>query len=397
MANYSAALDFINNEQLAQKTQRLMHQSFTERKGSLLTINEKNLISFVSCSYLGLDSDPRIKAAAINGIEKFGVNYCCARTRLSIQPLIQFEEELSTWMTMPTVTFPSVSVTHLAILPLIADGVFSSKEKKALLIFDRFSHASMQSLMPMLQGVADVQKIAHNDLNQLESICKKETERDVYYFCDSLYSMGGAAPIKELLELSDRHGLFLYVDDAHGTSIFGKNGQGYVASILGTSPWPDRLFVTLSLSKGFGCSGGAITLPTKKWESALRKLSTPYLFSGGIDIANICAGLESLRIHQSPELSFLQADLRHRINFYDQQLNSNVDKVSYFPIKTIEIKDESRCIELGQHLTDHGFFVNTSFFPVVAKGNAKIRLCLTRDHSIEDITKVLQLTQNFLK
>lgn len=117
--------------------------------------------------------------------------------------------------------------------------------------------------------------MAHNDLDALEELCRYN--RAVAYVCDGVYSMGGNAPIRDLRYLQDRYGLFLYIDDAHGVSICGKNGEGFARSQYGNE-LGERTIIAASLGKGFGASGGMLMLGTARQEELFRRFAVAHAF-----------------------------------------------------------------------------------------------------------------------
>ena len=128
----------------------------------------------------------------------------------------------------------------------------------------------------------EVITIGHNDIETLERLCK--THDTVAYVADGVYSMGGSAPIDDLLRLQDKYGLFLYIDDAHGISIQKIVAKAmHTRSRLGAS-LRERTIVAASLSKGFGTNGGVLMLATDKQDRLIRRYAVPHTFSMGPDV-----------------------------------------------------------------------------------------------------------------
>lgn len=142
----------------------------------------------------------------------------------------------------------------------------------------------MQYLKPILAAEAYVVTIEHNDLNQLRSeLLEAKAKNEVaVYVADGVYSMGGLCPIHELLNIGRELDFYIYLDDAHGTSIFGQHGEGSVLSQLKEN-FPENLFVAFCLSKSFGGNGGGILLPTPMQESLVRSFGQIYAFSATLD------------------------------------------------------------------------------------------------------------------
>ena len=382
----------LDYEFLAQRTKQLidrsrksglMHATMAYRKHAETMIQGKQVISFTNCSYLGFDTDPEVVKAAQELLGNWGTHVCCARSRLSIEPLTRLEQRLSKLFGSPAITFPSVTSTHAAVLPLLASGALlkegvSSRPPK--FIFDRFAHASMQVLKPIIRQTAQVITIGHNDLQALESelaLCRANNQVCIY-LCDSVYSMGGVAPLRELLRLHDEYGLYLYVDDAHGTSIYGRQGQGYVGSVIGAK-WPAGLFATFSLAKGFGCNGGGVIVPSKAAEEMVRFYGQTYSFSGPLDFAMVGAALKVLDFHEDGTVLDLQNSLRSKVALLDDALGSGKE-LDFSPIRMLAVGDELKAIEIGERLLERGFYVPVVFYPVVPWGLAQLRVCVTVRH-----------------
>lgn len=379
------------------RTHNLVNNTIHERNGKYLTLNhQQKVIDFINCSYLGLDVHPNIIEAYRSVEPSLGVNFCCARTRLSMRSLLTLEERLSHFFGGKVVTFPSVTATHLSVIPLLTSGVLlNAKEPpKIHAIFDKFSHASMQFLIPIIEKEARVSIIGHNDLKFLKKLVieSRKQQEIVVYFADGIYSMGGACPVQELLTLSQQENFYLYIDDAHGTSLFGEHGQGFVLSHI-SGELPSNLFITFSMTKGFGVAGGGIILSNATQEQLIRTYGMIYAFSAPLDFASTQAAHAALDLHLDGTVGNLQKILHEKATLFDSLMNSNE---SCYPIKMVFIGDEKRAINIGKKLLDDGFFTVVAFFPIVAQGKAQLRICLSTQHANEDIKKLTQAIKTYL-
>jgi 8-amino-7-oxononanoate synthase len=185
------------------------------------------VIDFVRCSYLGLDNHPLIIAGAIEAIEVHrSLHWSCARTRLNFDLLAELEETMGEMFSARVLAFSTVMLANLGAMPILASGQLTGG-RKPVVVFDRLAHISLAYHKPVVADETRVETIAHNDIDALERLCREEPV--VAYVSDGVYSMGGHAPIQELRRLQDRYGLFLYIDDAHGISLFGRLGEGFCA------------------------------------------------------------------------------------------------------------------------------------------------------------------------
>nr|WP_249168363.1 aminotransferase class I/II-fold pyridoxal phosphate-dependent enzyme [Bradyrhizobium elkanii] len=343
-----------------------------------------SVIDFVRCSYLGLDNHPVIVAAAIEAIEAHGsLHWSCARTRLNFDLLADLEESLSEMFGARVLTFSTVMLANLGAMPILASGLLTGN-KKPVVVFDRIAHLSLAYHKPVVADETRVETIEHNDIDALERLCREQPV--VAYVCDGVYSMGGNAPIEELRKLQERYGLFLYIDDAHGISLFGRQGEGFARTqfpdVLG-----DRTIIAASLAKGFGASGGMLMLGTAEQEALFRRYAIPYAFSVAPNLAAVGAALGSCRIHRSAELAERQMRLADRINFFDHRVETP-ELGNLLPIRMVALGSEVKAIALARELLDAGFYTSVIFFPTVAQGKAGVRVCITADHEVGDIERL---------
>ncbi|WFU14533.1 aminotransferase class I/II-fold pyridoxal phosphate-dependent enzyme [Bradyrhizobium sp. CB3481] len=346
--------------------------------------NRPEIIDFVRCSYLGLDNHPVIVAGAIDAIEAHqSLHWSCARTRLNFDLLAELEATLSEMFCARVIAFSTVMLANLGAMPLLASGQLTGG-RKPVVVFDRLSHISLAYHKPVIADETRVETIPHNDIEALERLCREHPV--VAYVCDGVYSMGGNSPVKELRQLQERHGLFLYIDDAHGISLFGRQGEGFARSqfpqVLG-----DRTIIVASLAKGFGASGGMLMLGTAEQEALFRRYSIPYAFSVAPNLAAVGAALGSCKIHRSAELGERQQRLAQRIKIFDRRV-ATAEQGNPFPIRMIAIGSETNAIAIAKELLESGFYTSVTFFPTVAQGRAGIRMCITADHEDHDIERL---------
>lgn len=357
-------------------------RTFVLGSGSLEDRPEK--IDFVRCSYLGLDNHPAIVAGAIDAIEAHrSLHWSCARTRLNFDLLAELEAALSEMFCARVIAFSTVMLANLGMMPLLASGQLTGG-RKPLVVFDRLAHISLAYHKPVVADETRLETIAHNDIEALERLCREHPV--VAYVCDGIYSMGGNAPIGELRQLQERYGLFLYIDDAHGISIFGRQGEGFSRSQF-PQALGDRTIIVASLAKGFGASGGMVMLGTADHEALFRRYSIPYAFSVPPNLAAVGAALGSCKIHRSAELGDRQRRLAQRIKVFDHHV-ATAQRGNSFPIRMIAIGSESKAIAIAKELLDAGFYTSVTFFPTVAQGKAGIRVCITADHEDNDIERL---------
>lgn len=366
--------------------QGVMHRGFLRREGTKIEIEPGVWVSeFVNCSYLGLDMRPEVVASYKSIPESWGVGFCCARTRLSLAENFDLETALSRLFGARAVVFPSVTSTHMSVMPLLASGaIFGTPDgARVRLIFDKLAHSSMQYLRPVLEKEAEVVIIDHNAIDQLRFQIEDAEERGMtpVYVSDGVYSMGGACPIDEVRALLNETGLWWYVDDAHGTSLYGERGQGYVIDACG-GELPRKTILTFSLAKAFGATGGGVLVGGADEERLIRYFGQTYAFSAPMDYGAIAAAMTLIGLHRDGTVKKLQDTLSNRIAAFDRFFGKPKPGL---PIRMVFVGDEREAIAVARKLLDQGYMVNCAFFPTVGRGKAQLRISLSAAHTLEQV------------
>ncbi len=322
MLEFTAPL--INNidQQIKFAAQEKVWQLTTEdvtSDGRILNIEGRQLINFALHSYLGLETDPRVKAAIIDAAQNFGTSYSASRAFISAPQYKVLEDLLSNIFESYPIIIPSTTLAHLAAFPILI-------QKNDWVILDHFAHNSVRMAAKTVAEKAKVVTVPHNDMNRLEAMIKKAQAdaniNNIWYLADGVYSMlGGLCPIKELNHLLEKYNNFYtYIDDAHGMSIMGKNGRGYALGSFAKQP--EKMVVAVGFAKSFGMGfGSAIVLPNAEWQQKIKNCGSTCLFSGPIPTPMLSAGIALAKIHLSPEIKILQAKLKDLISYYHLLFN----------------------------------------------------------------------------
>lgn len=364
----------------------LMQVTIKARNGKHVILPDgRDVVEFVNCSYLGLDLHPKVIEASKSVDDEWGMNFCCARSRFSIEPQRLLEEELSELYGGRVITFPSTSTAHISVMPLLASGllVAEGSTRKMCLIFDQFAHSSMQYLKPVLATEATVETVPHNSLDDLRLQVMEARKRGEVpvYVADGIYSMGGLCPVRELLALAEELDFYLYIDDAHGMTIFGERGEGLALSEMDGNV-PDRLILTFSLSKGFGAYGGGLLVPGEWREQLIRSYGQVYAFSAAQTFQSVNSCRAVVELHHEGAIQPLQQTLRDRVALYDELMG---EPRPFSPIRMVMIGDEENAIKAGERLLEDGYFASVVFFPIVRRNSAQLRLCIAANHTEDDI------------
>lgn len=350
-------------------------------EGRYVHLNGKQLLNYGSCSYLGLELREELKRGAIDAVTRFGTQFPFPRAMLQNPLYLELEAALSQITGGHPVIAASTSLGHISTLPVIVGT------KDAVLI-DMMAHASVHTAASLLRGMPVI-PIHHSDLNELEDQLKvlSSQHQKVWYLLDGLYSMrGDFAPLAELVALMDKYpALHLYVDDAHSTTWTGRNGRGFALETLKDT---SRVVVALSLNKAFAAGGGAMIFPTREMANLVRRSGGPMVFSGAVQPPLLGAAVASARLHLSPELAKLQAELMTRLELTvseARRLNVPLGVESLNPVFFLRGGSTKNCFSMVNSLRERGACVCAAMFPIVPRGNAGVRFTITLHNTPDDI------------
>ena len=331
-----------------------------------------------SCSYLGLNSHPAIIEAGVDALREQSITgLAMAEFRIRLELMHRLEAELSDLFGAYVMPSLSCGLLSAAVLPLLASGHLTDSEP-LVVVFDKFAHFSMNFLKPIIADEAKVITAPHNDMQFLEDVCKKYPR--VAYVCEGVYSVGGLADLAGMQAVQEKYGLYLYIDDSHALSTQGPNGEGYARSVFGELN--DRTMIVASIAKAFGSTGGiAMIGSSSKYDFLYR--SGPLAWSQGLRTAAVGTSLGSIAVHRTPELGRLQSQLAENIGIFDRRLKGRDLRGQGSHIKFVTVGDNDRAVRLSNRLYERGYYCSAMFFPIVARGQAGVRMMLRGDMTSE--------------
>jgi 7-keto-8-aminopelargonate synthetase-like enzyme len=349
--------------------------------GVLTTGEGHEFVNFTCCSYLDLDSHPKVVEGAIEALRRYGrLDHLIPRSRISIPAVPELEASLSELLGAQVITANSTSAASLGLLPLIASGHLGNGVRP-LMVFDKNVHVSMGNAKPSCADETEVVTSRHHDLQFLEDMCRKY-ER-VCYVVDGSDSLGGYAPVHELAALQEKYGMMIFYDDSHSLSAYGERGIGYIRS---HHPVLDERTVTVAtLAKAFGASGAAIMIDGYPPEMLrlIERFAGPLGYSQKMNTASAGGALASAEIHRTRELTDLQERLRSNIALFDSLIETAQTGTTY-PIRVVALTDET-VAEAGRQVYQNGYYVSPVFFPIVSRGTAGLRVMIRAGQTEQQI------------
>lgn len=314
-------------------------------------------LEFISCSYLGLDTHPDLMEAACTSMATGGLHLSCSRGAMRPIYLPQLEALLSDIYQGGGVSvFTSTSSVHLGVLPLLGSGSLRGYPigKRLRWLMDKTAHASLQGLRGSLKQFGKVSRVEAGDpeaMHEILQYCAIHQETPVLLI-DSIGSMSGVMPIADLAQQLECAGGYVYIDDAHGTSITGHYGAGYAFSAV-QHVLPSNVILAGSLSKAFGGAGGFVVVADPRDIHTIQSLANPLIFGHSIMLPMLAANVAAAKIHLSHDISALQHRLWANVRLLDsvtghRLLNAGAPS----PIRSVLFETEEAGLKAASILRD---------------------------------------------
>jgi glycine C-acetyltransferase len=349
-------------------------------QGAWLTIDGRKVLNFCANNYLGLANHPKLREAAKQAIDEYGVGPGAVRTIAGTMALhIRLEERMAAFKGVEAaITFQSGFNANRATIPALVG-------KDDIIFSDELNHASIIDGCRL--GRAEIVRYAHCNPDDLRRVIKEtKVEGRAIVITDGVFSMDGdIAPLPALYEIAQEHDYLLMVDDAHGEGVLGRGGRGIVDH-FGLHGKVDIEVGTLS--KAFGVVGGVVAGKREivEW---LRQRGRPFLFSSAMTVPDVAACLAAVDLlEQSTELVERLWSNADTFKGEMAKLGFDTGKTAT-PIVPIMLGEAPLAQQFSRRLFEEGVFAMAIGYPTVPQGKARIRVMNTAAHSREDIERGL--------
>ncbi|HET8708242.1 MAG TPA: 8-amino-7-oxononanoate synthase [Pseudomonadales bacterium] len=372
-------------EQLAERAKaNLMRERrvLQSAQSAHIQLNNRDVLNFCSNDYLGLANDPRVKAAFIAGVEKYGVGSGASHLVIGHSTVHHaLEDALADFCGRErAVLFSSGFAANLGVLTALLtekDAVFE----------DKLNHASL--LDGGLFSGARFQRYLHNDVQSLRQRLHKSDARHKLIVTDGVFSMDGdVAPLAELAQAAADHNAAFMVDDAHGFGVLGKTGAGSVEAAGLSQQQVPILMATLGKAAGVQgafVSGSAVLVET------LIQFARTYIYTTAIPPASAAAALKSLEIiQQEPWRREHVLNLVQRFRKGAAALGLNLMD-SYTPIQPVLIGAAEDAVRWSNALAQQNILISAIRPPTVAAGTSRLRITFSAQHSEADVDRLLSV------
>jgi glycine C-acetyltransferase len=345
----------------------------------------REVINLSSNNYLGLTTHPKLKQKALEAIEKYGVGSGAVRTIAGTMTLhLALEEKIAQFKHV------EASVVFQSGFTANAGTVQAILGKEDVIISDELNHASIIDGCRLSR--AEIKVFPHKDVEACEKVLKEIRSRPgrKLLITDGVFSMDGdIAPLPQLVELAEKYGCLMMIDDAHASGVLGRNGRGTVDhyNLHG------RVDIQVgTLSKAIGALGGYVC-STRDTIEFLYHRARPFLFSTSHppSVAATCIAAFEVLEEEPERIEKLWTNTR----FFKEglkKLGFNTG-MSETPITPVMVGDAALAHEFSRELFAAGVFAQSVGFPTVPVGKARIRTIVTATHTAEELSDALEILE----
>ena len=352
-------------------------------QGAEIKANGKEVINFCANNYLGLSSHPKVIDAAKKTLDEWGYGMSSVRFICGTQTIHKtLEEKIAKFLgTEDTILYAACFDANGGVFePLI-------NETDAI-ISDELNHASIIDGVRLCKAMR--YRYKHNDMSELEEHLKDaraKGAKQIIICTDGAFSMDGTiADLKSICDLADKYEAMVMVDECHCSGFLGKTGRGSIehCGVMGRVD-----IITGTLGKALGGAMGGFTSGRKEIIELLRQRSRPYLFSNSLAPSIVGGSIAVMDL--LTETTELRDRLEENTKYFREKMTAaGFDiKPGVHPIVPIMLYDAKLAQDMAAKLMDEGIYVIGFFFPVVAKGKARIRVQLSAAHTREHLDKCI--------
>ncbi|WP_297729958.1 glycine C-acetyltransferase [uncultured Porphyromonas sp.] len=341
----------------------------------------KDVLNFCANNYLGLSDNPRLVKAAKDMMDSHGYGMSSVRFICGTQDIHkQLEQAIAHYFhTEDAILYAACFDANGGVF----EPLFGPEDA---IISDSLNHASIIDGVRLCK--AKRYRYANANMEELEK-CLQEAQEQRFRIIvtDGVFSMdGNVAPMDKICDLADKYDALVMVDECHSAGVVGKTGRG-VAEAFDCF---DRIDIhTGTLGKAFGGAIGGFTAGPKEIIEMLRQRSRPYLFSNSLPPAVVGAGLEVFKMLEEDDS--LHTKLMENVKYFrDKMLAAGFDiKPTQSAICAVMLYDAPLSQRYAARLLEEGIYVTGFYYPVVPKGEARIRVQLSAAHEREHLDKAI--------
>lgn len=381
---YGKFRDELQNE-LEEITEAGLYKSerhITSAQQARIKVGEKQVVNMCANNYLGLADNKEIIAAVKKGLDDRGFGMASVRFICGTQDIHhELEKRISAFFgTDDTILYSSCFDANTGLFETLLG-------KNDAVISDALNHASIIDGVRLCKAAR--YRYDHGDMDSLEKCLKESASAKTRMIAtDGVFSMDGYyAKLDNICDLAETYDALVMVDESHATGFVGPTGRGTV-ELCGVQQRVD--IITSTLGKALGGASGGFTTGRKNIIEILRQRSRPYLFSNSLAPPIVSAALKTIDLLEESQAP--RQRLESNTNFFRKEIARAgfTIKPGSHPIVPIMLGDAKLAQDMAARLLDEGVYAIGFFYPVVPKGQARIRVQISAAHSKEDLEFALE-------
>ncbi|MDR2018470.1 MAG: 8-amino-7-oxononanoate synthase [Syntrophobacterales bacterium] len=366
----------VNLENIKQKGNYRAIRHVKPLDASWILFNGKKFLNLCSNSYLSLHAHPQVIEAAAEAAHKYGAGTCSSRSISgSIELYRVLEDEIASYKCYPSgLVFSTGYMANMGVIATLT-------EKDDVIFSDELNHSSLIDSTRLSRAKKVIYR--HRDMNDLEGKIRKDRSKGIkFVVSESVFSMDGdIAPVADLVELRNRYGYQLILDDAHGTGVFGDTGRGGAEFFRLTGSMDVEM---ATFGKSFG-SFGAFVLGDKIVTDYLVNRARTFMYTTALSPSVLAASIASIRlIKDNPSF---RDDLWGNIEYIRRHMrDAGFDlKDSIGPIVPVVVGEDAKAVEMQHILMEKGVFIQAVRPPTVPPGTSRLRLTVVRSLTMDEM------------
>jgi glycine C-acetyltransferase len=340
------------------------------------------VLNFCANNYLGLADDPRLIAAAHEGLDRYGFGLASVRFICGTQSIHkELERKIAEFLGFEdAILYSSCFDANGGLFETLLD-------EGCAVISDALNHASIIDGVRLCR--AKRYRYAHADMAELEQALEDSRDASIRLITtDGVFSMDGdVAKLREICDLAERYDAMVHVDDSHATGFFGATGRGSIehCGVMGRVD-----VVTSTLGKALGGAMGGFTAASQEVVGLLRQRSRPYLFSNSLAPVVVYTSIRVLEL-LSGTTALRDRLMENTAHFRERMTAAGFDiRPGVHPIVPIMLGDAKLAADVASDMLHEGIYVIGFSFPVVPRGQARIRVQVSAAHAREDLDRCVE-------
>ncbi len=363
-------------------------------QGGVVRVDGKKVVMLASNNYLGLSNHPAVNRAAIRGIRRYGYGVASVRFLCGTQDIhLKLEKKISKFVGCEdTILFSSCFAANEGFFASLVNEKLGAEGHRDVLYSDRLNHASIIDGQRLCRAESVDKKIYnHADMADLERLLEADRGKPYRFriiVTDGVFSMeGDLAPLQRIVELAGAHGAMVFVDDSHAIGVCGKTGRG-TPEATGTLKKID--VITGTLGKAIGGAAGGYISGNADLIAYLRQKSRPYTFSNSLPPSIVFGAMAAFDLLR--EDTSIVARLRKNTAYFRKEIASAGFRIldGDHPIVPVMLGEAATAQEMSIRLLKQGVYVKGLWFPVVPRGEARLRVQISAAHARKDLDRALE-------